>query len=101
MITSENGQSNTAQKAANDTLLEALLDSWDRKNTILTNLLRTIPTHALAVRASATSPTIAAQFAHLHYVRLIFVAEDAPEFGAEVPDREWPDDIEQNEMLEL
>jgi uncharacterized damage-inducible protein DinB len=28
-------------------------------------------------------------FAHIHYVRLIFVAEDAPESASPVPDGEW------------
>ena len=32
-------------------LLEALLDSWDRNNTILLNLLRALPDGGLEVRA--------------------------------------------------
>lgn len=28
-------------------------------------------------------------FIHIHYVRLLFVIEDAPEFGQPLPDGEW------------
>src|SRR5690606_33570034 len=61
-------------------LLEALLDSWDRNNTILVNLLRAIPEGAMDARATPTSPTIAQMFTHIHYVRLVLVEECAPEF---------------------
>ena len=37
--------------AADKSLLEALLDSWDRNNTILLNLLRAIPIGGLESRA--------------------------------------------------
>ena len=70
-------------------LLEALLDSWDRNNTILLNLLRTLPQGALEVRAMDGSPSIAQLFTHIHFVRLIFVLEDAPEFAVELPKEEW------------
>jgi uncharacterized damage-inducible protein DinB len=70
-------------------LIEALLDSWERNNTILVNLLRAIPEGGLEVRAMAGSPSVAQLFTHIHYVRLVFVAEDAPEFGADVPEEEW------------
>ena len=66
-------------------LLEALLVSWDRNNIILTNLLRALPEDTLDVRAAPDSPTILELFDHIHYVRLVFVAEDAPEFGRVVP----------------
>jgi uncharacterized damage-inducible protein DinB len=72
-----------------DPLLEALLDSWDRNNTILVNLLRALPDDSLDHRAAPGSPTLAELFTHIHYVRLVFVAEDAPEFGTEVPAAEW------------
>jgi hypothetical protein len=39
--------------------MEALLDSWDRNNPQL--------------------------FMHIHYVRLVFVVEDAPEFANPLP----------------
>ena len=70
-------------------LLEALLDSWDRNNTILVNLLRAVPEGGLAVRAMEGSPLVAELFTHIHYVRLVFVLEDAPEFAARMPEGEW------------
>lgn len=70
-------------------LLEALLDSWDRNNTILVNLLRAVPPDALQVRAMNAGPSIAQLFTHIHYVRLVFVQEDAPESASELPAGEW------------
>ena len=72
-----------------DALLAALLDSWDRNNTILVNLLHAIPDKALDLRAMPTSPAIGGLFAHIHYCRLIFVEEDAPEVASPVPAGEW------------
>jgi len=73
---------------AEDPLLAALLDSWERNNTILVNLLLAIPEEALQLRPMESSPSIGELFAHIDYVRLVFVSEDAPEFAAPVPD-EW------------
>lgn len=70
-------------------LLEIVLDSWDRNNTILVNLLHLIPEDAFALSAIAGSPTITKLFTHMHYVRLVFVAEDAPEHARPMPDEEW------------
>lgn len=70
-------------------LLAALLDSWDRNNTILVNLLHAIPDDAMELRPTPTSPSIGGLFMHIHYCRLIFVAEDAPEVATPVPDGEW------------
>ena len=75
--------------APDQNLLEALLDSWDRNNKILVNLLRAIPENALDVRAMEGSPSIAQLFAHIHYVRLVFVSEDAPEVPVSLPEEEW------------
>ena len=75
--------------ALDQSLLEALLDSWDRNNTILVNLLRAVPEGGLAVRAMKGGPSVAELFTHIHYVRLVFVFEDAPEFAREVPREEW------------
>lgn len=72
-----------------DALLAALLDSWDRNNTILLNLLHALPDGALALRPTPTSPSIGGLFMHMHYCRLIFVDEDAPEAATPVPDGEW------------
>jgi hypothetical protein len=70
-------------------VLAALLDSWDRNNRILVNLLRTVPEGGLEVRAMQGSPSVAEMFTHIHYVRLVFVAEGAPEFARELPNEEW------------
>jgi uncharacterized damage-inducible protein DinB len=70
-------------------LLDALLDSWDRNNTILVNLLRVLPDSDLSVRAMENGPSVAELFSHIHYVRLAFVFEDAPEFATKVPETEW------------
>jgi uncharacterized damage-inducible protein DinB len=75
--------------APDQRLLEVLLDSWDRDNTILVNLLRALPEGGLEVRAMEGSPSVAEMFTHIHYVRLVFVSEDAPEFARDVPAEEW------------
>src|SRR5438094_10620427 len=75
--------------AQDQSLLAALLDSWDRNNTILLNLLRALPDSGLEARAMEGSPSIAELFTHIHFVRLVFVFEDAPEFAGSVPENEW------------
>jgi len=70
-------------------LLDALLDSWDRNNTILLNLLGALPEGGLEIKAMEGSPSAAELFTHIHYVRLIFVFEDAPEFARDLPKEEW------------
>ncbi|HSY98056.1 MAG TPA: DinB family protein [Terriglobales bacterium] len=75
--------------APDQTLLEALLDSWDRNNTILLNLLRALPEGGLEARAMEGGPSVAELFMHIHYVRLVFVSEDAPEFARKLPEEEW------------
>ena len=75
--------------APDQCLLEALLDSWDRNNTILVNLLRALPAGRLEARAMQGSPSIAEMFTHIHFVRLVFVLEDAPEFARSLPEEEW------------
>jgi uncharacterized damage-inducible protein DinB len=77
-------------EAPDQRLLEALLDSWDRDNTILVNLLRALPEAGLEARAIEGSPSVAEMFTHIYYVRLVFVSEDAPEFATrELPESEW------------
>lgn len=73
-------------------LLDALLDAWDRNNTILVNLLDSVPDGGLAARSLPDSPSVAQLFTHIHYVRLVFISEDAPEFSGEVPEQEWVDE---------
>ena len=75
--------------ATDQSLLEAPLDSWDRNNTILVNLLCALPEGGLAVRAMEGSPSVAELLTHIHYVRLVFVFEDAPEFARKLPTEEW------------
>jgi uncharacterized damage-inducible protein DinB len=75
--------------ATDQRLLEALLDSWDRNNTILVNLLRGLPESGLEARAIEGGPSIAEMFTHIHFVRLVFVLEDAPEFARSLPEEEW------------
>ena len=75
--------------AADQSLLEAVLDSWDRNNTILVNLLRILPEGGLEAKAMEGSPSVAELFTHIHYVRSVFVLEDAPEFAEKAPEEEW------------
>jgi len=75
--------------AQDQDLLDNLLDSWDRNNTILINLLRAIPANGLDAKAMEGSPSVAQMFTHIHYVRLVFVSEDAPEFARALPADEW------------
>ena len=75
--------------ARDQRLLDALLDSWDRNNTILLNLLRALPEGGLETRAMEGSPSVAELFTHIHFVRLVFVLEDAPEFARVLPEEEW------------
>ena len=84
-------------------LLEALLDSWDRNNIILTNLVRIIPEGGLDARAIEGSPTVGEMLAHIHYVRLVFVGEDAPEFArtAVEHEREWVTERDPDRMAEM
>jgi uncharacterized damage-inducible protein DinB len=82
-------------------LLESLLDSWDRNNTITTNLLRAIPDGAMELRATPASPTLAQLFMHMHYVRAVFVSEDAPEIPVDVPQGEWTSEPDRDRLAAL
>jgi len=87
--------------APDQNLLDALLDSWDRNNTILVNLLRALPEGALEARAMDGSPSVAELFTHIHYVRLVFVLEDAPEFARDVPKEEWRAERDRGRIVEM
>ena len=87
--------------APDQNLLGVLLDSWDRNNTILVNLLRAIPEGGLEIRAMEGSPSIAQMFAHMHYVRLVFLSEDAPEFAKNMPEEEWADERDRTRMAQM
>ena len=82
-------------------LLDALLDSWDRNNTILINLLRALPDGGMDARAVDGSPTVAQLFMHIHFVRLVFVVEDAPEFGKPLPEGEWRTEPDRDRIAEM
>lgn len=82
-------------------LLAFLLESWDRNNTILINLLRAIPKARLNARAMQGSPSVAELFGHIHYVRLVFVSEDAPELSVDVPEQEWVAEYDPDRMAQL
>jgi len=83
-----------------ETLIEALLDSWDRNNAILVNLLRALPEGGLETRAMEDSPSVAELFTHIHYVRLVFLSEDAPEFARDVPEEEWVDERDRDRLAQ-
>jgi uncharacterized damage-inducible protein DinB len=82
-------------------LLEALLDSWDRNNTILLNLLRALPNARLEARVMEGSPSVAELFTHIHYVRLVFISEDAPEFARDLPETEWADERDAGRLAQM
>jgi uncharacterized damage-inducible protein DinB len=67
-----------------DGLLEALLDSWDRNNTILLNLLGALPEGGLEASAMGGSPSIAVQLSHMHSTCLFFINQTAPEFAKDL-----------------
>ena len=82
-------------------LLRALLDSWDRNNTILVNLLRALPEGGLDARVMDGGPSVAKMFMHMHYVRLVFVSEDAPEFAAPLPEGEWRSERDRGRIADM
>lgn len=82
-------------------LLDALLDSWDRNNTILLNLLAALPDGGLDARALEGSPTVAQMFTHVHFVRLAFVCEDAPEHAVSLPPVEWAAENDRDRIARL
>lgn len=82
-------------------VLAAVLDSWDRSNRILVNLLRAIPPGMLASRPMEDSPSVAELFGHIHYVRLVFISEDAPEFARQLPEQEWAAEGDPDRMAQL
>ena len=84
-----------------ETLLDALLDSWDRNNRILVNLLGAIPEDAMDMRPMEGSPSIAELFGHIHYVRLVFVQEDAPEFARPMQKEEWAAERDRARLVQM
>jgi uncharacterized damage-inducible protein DinB len=82
-------------------LLEVLLDSWDRNNSILLNVLRVLPEGGLEARAMEGSPSVGEMFTHIHYVRLVLVLEDAPELARGLPQEEWVAERDPDRMTQM
>ena len=38
---------------------------------------------------------------HMHYVRLVFLTEDAPEFARKLPEGEWRDERDRGRIVEM
>jgi uncharacterized damage-inducible protein DinB len=87
--------------APDQRLLEALLDSWDRNNIILLNLLGALPEGGLETKAVEGGPSIAQLLTHIHFVRLAFVFEDAPEFARKMPEEEWTVELDPGRIARM
>ncbi|WP_438480265.1 DinB family protein [Oleiharenicola lentus] len=90
----------TTRTLSEHSLLAAVLDAWDRNNTVLVNLLRCVPPGGLEARATATSPTVSQMFMHMHHERMISVEEEAPEIGAKAPPQEWAVELNAERIAE-
>lgn len=64
---------------------DAVLESWDRHNTIITNLVREMPENGLDARATDSGWTVAYQLAHMHGARVGWLEKVAPEFAVNLP----------------
>jgi hypothetical protein len=82
-------------------LLDAVLDSWDRNNRVMLNLLRLIPIRGLDARVREGSPTVSQMFSHMHHERMVSVLENAPEYAGPVPQEEWRHEHDANRILEM
>jgi uncharacterized damage-inducible protein DinB len=82
-------------------LLEALLDSWDRNNTILVNLLRAVPEGGLEAQALEGSKTVAEMFLHIQGTRQFVLSEDAPEFAGEPLKKGWRETRDPDRIAEM
>ncbi len=49
----------------------------------------------------AGSPSVAELFTHIHYVRLVFISEDAPEFARDLPQDEWVDERDSDRLTQM
>lgn len=87
--------------AQDQRMLEALLDSWDRNNTILINLLRALPEGGLEARAMEGSPLVSEMFTHIHHERMVSVFENAPEFAGTVPEEEWMVELDADRIAKM
>lgn len=82
-------------------LLEALLDSWDRNNRILVNLLYLIPPGDLETKAMESSFTIARMFTHIYYNRLVFGLDDELELARTLPKGEWRSERDPSRIAQM
>jgi uncharacterized damage-inducible protein DinB len=87
--------------AQNQHMLEALLDSWDRNNAILLNLLRSLPKGGLEARAMDGSPSVSEMFTHIHHERMVSVFENAPEFAGNTPEEEWVVELDHSRIARM
>ena len=93
-------------KTDDGNLLEALLNSWDRNNTILVNLLRAVPEGGLEARAvnsgkTSGSMTVAEMFLHIHGSRQFVLSEDAPEFALEPLKQGWRETRDRDRIAQM
>lgn len=84
-----------------DDALDAILDSWERNNHVLINLLSVMPDGGLGARAADGSPTVAEMFTHIHHERVVSVLENAPEHAGQIPEREWIDTRQAEQIHEM
>jgi uncharacterized damage-inducible protein DinB len=82
-------------------LLHALLDSWDRNNTVMVNLLRAIPDAGLDARVMEGSPTVAEMFTHMYHERMVSVFENAQECAGQVPAQEWSPERDASRIAQM
>jgi uncharacterized damage-inducible protein DinB len=59
-----------------------------------------VPEGGLEATAMEDSPSVAKMFNHIHYVRLVFISEDAPEFARPVPE-EWVDERDPDRIAQM
>jgi uncharacterized damage-inducible protein DinB len=84
-----------------ESVLDAVLDSWNRNNTITINLLRAVPEDAMDLKATKSSPSVGQLFMHMHYVRAVLVEEDAPEFAGPVTGGEWTVERDRDKLVRM
>ena len=48
-----------------------------------------------------SSPSVGELFGHIHYVRLVFISENAPELAVNLPGKEWAAEPDPDRMAQL
>jgi uncharacterized damage-inducible protein DinB len=82
-------------------LLDALLDSWDRNNRILVNLLRALPEESLDLKPTDDSMSVAELFDHMNFGRLISTSEAVPEFCPNPPGEDRVKERDRGRLVEM